>query len=116
MNKETNTIEQALTMYKETVSPSTERLSAILSQIPEQKTLEGRRAIRSPYTWFVVSQFVSLSLLLIVVYPTYNDLAANDPDFYFRTTDTEVAAFEQQIMLEDYNDALGDQINSSLLK
>lgn len=38
MKENTNTIEQALLMYKETVSPSRKNLEMILSQIPEQKT------------------------------------------------------------------------------
>ncbi len=103
MTKGLNTIEQSLAMYKETVSPSKERLSVILSQIPEQTKLEGRRAIRSPYRWLLASQFVSLCLLLVAVLPTYLE-QESDPDFYFRDIDAQVEKFESQIMLEDYSD------------
>jgi hypothetical protein len=105
MTKNTNTIEQALAMYKETVSPSQNHLQAILSQIPEQTKLEGRRAIRSPYRWLLVSQFASLCLLLVAVLPSYIG-EQSDPDFYFRGIDAQVEQFESQIILEDYNDSL----------
>ncbi|MDQ5962340.1 MAG: hypothetical protein QG653_147 [Patescibacteria group bacterium] len=105
MPKAEDTIEQALAMYKETVSPSRKNLQVLLSQIPEQTKLEGRRAIRSPYRWLFASQFVSLCLLAIAIIPAY--LAnESDPDFYFRSIDKEVSAFETQVMLEDYNDTL----------
>jgi hypothetical protein len=102
------TIEQALAMYKETVSPSRENLQAILSQIPEQTKLEGRRAIRSPYRWLVTSQLVSAFLFALVFIPAYQSYEAekNDPDYYFRQIDRDVERFERQMMLEDYNDTL----------
>lgn len=103
---ESKTIEQALAMYKETVSPSKVHLQAILSHIPEQTKLEGRRAIRSPYRWLVTSQLVSVFLLVFVFIPAYQSYEAerNDPDYYFRQIDREVDAFERRMILEDYND------------
>lgn len=92
-------------MYKETVSPSRENLQAILSQIPEQTKLEGRRAIRSPYRWLVASQLVAVCMALVIFIPDYL-ASASDPDYYFRSIDKEVEEFEARIIIEDYNDAL----------
>ena len=100
-----NSTEKALAMYKETVSPSQKHLQLILSQIPEQIKIKDRRVIRSPYRWLVVSQFVSLCLLLIAIIPSYQS-RMDDPDYYFQATDTQVVAFEAGINAEDYNTIL----------
>jgi hypothetical protein len=105
MKTYSDTIEQALAMYTETVSPSQEHLQKILSHIPEQIKQEDRRVIRSPYRWLVVSQFVSLCLLLVAVLPGYTS-RFDDPDYYFQDTDAQVRTFENQIDQEDYNATL----------
>lgn len=98
-------IEKALTMYTETVSPSKKNLHAILSQIPEQTKQEERSAIRSPYRWLIASQFVSLCLLLVAIYPAYTS-RTDDPDYYFLGIDQEVAQFEANLNAEDYQATL----------
>ena len=105
MTQTNTTIEQALAMYKETVSPSPKNLQAILSQIPEQIKQEDRRVVRSPYRWLVVSQFVSLCLLLIAVIPSYES-RFDDPDYYFQDIDAQVRIFESKIDTEDYSATL----------
>lgn len=105
MKNYTNTIEQSLAMYTETVSPSQENLHKILSQIPEQIKKEDRRVIRSPYRWLVVSEFISLCLLLVAVIPSYQS-RLDDPDYYFQDIDAQVQIFEAEIDKEDYNTPL----------
>ena len=105
MKPYSTTTEQALAVYAETVSPSQEHLRKILSQIPEQIKKEDRRVIRSPYRWLVVSQFVSLCILLITIIPTYQT-RLDDPDYYFQDIDAQVHTFEKRITTEDYNTTL----------
>lgn len=99
-HKET-TIEKALTMYKENVSPSETCFQAILSQIPEQQKLKEGRAIRSPYRWLAISQMVTLSAIILAVLPSYvlpPPDAKNNP---YYETDKQIEAFEQQLDNED---------------
>lgn len=74
-----NTIEEAILMYKENVSPSRKNLEMILSQIPEQKTksnlvqpnkVKEARAIRSPYIWIAITEMVTLCSIMFALYPT----------------------------------------------
>ena len=106
-NQKSNSIEEALAMYKENVSPSETSLQAILSQIPEQQKLKEGRAVRSPYRWMAIGQFATMCLIIIAVLPTYllNDGATSNP--YYQT-DKEVEAFERQIDMEDYEHGLHD--------
>ncbi len=90
MKENTNTIEQALLMYKETVSPSRKNLEMILSQIPEQKTKEEARAIRSPYIWIAVTEIMTLCSILSALYPT---LSVN---YYNTQIDTEFSIIDAQ--------------------
>ncbi len=116
-------LSKALATYRETVSPSKENLIAILSHIPEQKNKQGLshmsdvnhqmnkdgegRAIRSPYMWLEVTEFVMLCSLMLVALPTLT-ASINDP---FYSIDKEVEIFEVGIQDQDYNDNL---LNSSL--
>lgn len=109
--KNTNTqqshIEEALTMYKENVSPSETYFQAILSQIPEQQKLKEGRAIRSPYRWLAITQVVTLFAVIIVVLPTYvGDTAISNNPYY--ETDKQVDTFEQKLNNEDYQNNLKD--------
>lgn len=106
-NKHNYTVEDALTMYKENVSPSETYLQAILSQIPEQQKLKEGRAVRSPYRWMAIGQFATMCLIIIAVLPTnlLNEGPTSNP--YYQT-DKEVEAFERQIDLEDYEHGLHD--------
>lgn len=96
-------LEKSLSMYKETVSPSQDMLMEILNQIPEKKknVAEERRAIRSPYIWVAVTQFVSVFILVIALFPTLggNPSYADDP---FYAVDTQVDEFERGINDDDY--------------
>jgi hypothetical protein len=103
----TNKIEQALAMYVENVSPSKENLVAILSQIPEQKKIKKGRAIRSPYMWLEITEFVMLCSIMLVALPTLMK-SINDP---FYQIDKEVEIFEVGIQHQDAEDSL---VNSSL--
>lgn len=107
--KETNNtqLEQVLATYVENVSPSKENLIAILSQIPEQKKQEKGRAIRSPYMWLEVTEFVMLCSIMLVTLPSFMK-SINDP---FYQIDKEVQVFEMGIQNEDQVNTL---IDSSL--
>lgn len=105
-------IEEALTMYKENVSPSETYFQAILSQIPEQQKLKEGRAVRSPYRWLAITQVVTLSAIIMIVLPSYvpptesgDATFANNP---YYETDKQVEAFEQQIDNEDFERNLAD--------
>lgn len=108
---------KVLATYRETVSPSKENLIAILSQIPEQKNKQGLfnlntkhtqmeknvdgRAVRSPYMWLAVTEFVMLCSLMLTLLPTITK-SIDDP---FYSIDREIEIFEAGIQGEDYNDA-----------
>ena len=109
--KDTNTnynhIEDALTMYKENVSPSETCFQAILSQIPEQQKLKEGRAIRSPYRWLAITQVVTLCAIVIAVLPTYftgGEMLSNP----YYETDKQIEAFEQSLDAEDSINNLKD--------
>lgn len=111
---------KALATYRETVSPSKENLITILSHIPEQKNKQGLshvndvnhhmnkdsegRAIRSPYMWLEITEFVMLCSLMLTVLPTITK-SINDP---FYSIDKQVEIFEVGIQDQDYNDNLLD--------
>jgi len=118
--KETNptTIEQALAMYKETVSPSRDAFVNVLNQIPEKEIIkhDDRRAIRSPYRWKLVAfaQVMALSFIVLISYPHYNvtpqeELAALDAGF--SQVDRSIEDFEAGINNEDYTRMLVDYAN-----
>ena len=95
--------EQALSMYKETVSPQRDQLRAILSHIPEvRKTQSLTAAVRSPYTWVVFAQAVMLCSILLAVFPTIHKIYS-DP---FYQIDNQVNAFESGIQQEDSQEDL----------
>lgn len=100
----TSTIEQALTMYKETVPPEISRLSDILSQIPERKVIENGRAVRSPYTWLAFAELAMFCSIVLAVIPTLTKIL-DDP---FYQIDKEVQIFERNIQLEDALTNLSD--------
>lgn len=100
----TNTIEQALTMYMETVSPSEDNLKMILSHIPEKKKREEGRAIRSPYMWMEITEFVMLCSIMLAVIPTFTKII-DDP---FYQIDKQVEIFEMSVESQDYQDSLLD--------
>ncbi len=102
-----NTIEEALTMYKENVSPSETCFQAILSQIPEQQKLKEGRAIRSPYRWLAITQVVTLCAIVIAVLPTYFTSGEMLSNPYYET-DKQIEAFESAIDMEDSESTLRD--------
>ncbi|MCF7844133.1 hypothetical protein K9M47_04560 [Candidatus Gracilibacteria bacterium] len=106
----TTTIEKALLMYAENVSPSQENLKAILSHIPEQKIEKRGRAIRSPYIWVVaVTEFVTIFCIVFAVSisltSTTGGEATQNP---FYAIDMQVVEFEVGIEMEDYKNSLKD--------
>lgn len=94
-------IEKALAMYKENVSPSETYFQAILSQIPEQQKLKEGRAVRSPYRWLAISQMVTLAAVIIVVLPGYILVPADAKNNPYYETDKQIEAFERQLEDED---------------
>jgi hypothetical protein len=109
MKTNTYTIEeQALAMYKETVSPSKDTLVYILNQIPEIKEteLQDRRAIRSPYRWLAFAQLASVFLIALAVYPTLVTPEVAQNPFY--AVDRQVESFEARINQEDQDKMLAD--------
>lgn len=111
-NKHNNTIEEALAMYKETVSPSSGMLINVLNQIPEIKEIKtSGRAIRSPYIWRTVAQVMSVFVVAVaLVYPgsplvTSTSSQESDP---FYAIDKQVDDFETKIHNEDYQNTLKD--------
>jgi hypothetical protein len=104
------TIEEALSTYKGTVSPSRNTLVNILNQIPEKELStkqDDRRAIRSPYRWQV---FVSLVPALIVLFLIYPQSGVQNPyatdSFY--SIDKQIDEFEANMTEEDYQNLLKD--------
>jgi hypothetical protein len=96
------TIEDALFMYKETVSPSKENLINILNQIPEKEPITlPRRVTRSPYIWIAVTNFAVALCLVIVLYPSFNRDVTVTSDNPFSKIDTAVDQFESIIDKED---------------
>lgn len=113
----TPTIEQALLMYKETVSPKEEDLQAILSQLPEKKIESVSPAIRSPYIWIAVTEVMVLCSLLLVILPSYmntgdvektSSFVVTDEGDPFYALDTSVDTFESQMNNGDYENSLID--------
>lgn len=110
-NTNNTTIEQALSMYTETVSPSKENLTMILSHIPEKKNHVDRRAIRSPYIWIAITEVVTLFSILFVISSSlpqtnnFSDTAIQDP---FYVIDMQVDQFEVGIQKQDYENSLID--------
>ncbi len=111
--EDTQGLAKALTMYVETVSPSRDMLVNVLNQIPEKEklTANDRRAIRSPYIWMRVTQFVSVCLIAIALYPSFFQ-SPTSPDTYtdnpFYAIDSQVEDFEAGINEEDYQAMLVD--------
>lgn len=104
-------VERALVMYKENVSPSEISLQKILSQIPESKVHEERRAIRSPYIWLAITQVAMLCSIIIAVIPTVLEPAyMNNP---YHDIDSQIDAFEADIDAQDFtanNQLLGSEL------
>lgn len=111
MSKHTNkTIEKALFMYKETVSPSREILINILNQIPEKEPLViSRRVTRSPYIWIAFAEVATLCSLLFVVYPTFSNIGESERDPFYQI-DNEVNQFEASIDAQDIQIAEQDSL------
>ena len=103
-----NYIEDALSMYKENVSPSESRLQEILSQIPEQTKLKEGRAVRSPYRWLAITQMVTVCAIMIAVLPGYLLLQVENFNNPYYETDGQIEAFEKAIDNEDYENNLKD--------
>ena len=106
-NKHNYTVEDALTMYKENVSPSETYFQAILSQIPEQQKLKEGRAVRSPYRWLAITQMVTVCAIIIAVLPAYLITGESMNNPYYET-DRQVEAFERALDDEDYANNLKD--------
>jgi hypothetical protein len=102
INIQQQTIEEALSMYTETVSPSKNILINILNQIPEKELVQAvpRRVTRSPYIWIAALNIAIVSSFVIVLYPTFEKTIheRNDP---FYQVDQEVTQFETSIDNED---------------
>ncbi len=103
-------IEDALTMYKENVSPSETYFQAILSQIPEQQKLKEGRAVRSPYRWLAITQVVTLSAIIIAILPSYFTQTQSLVSNPYYETEQQIEAFERQIDREDYENNLKDYV------
>ena len=95
-----NVIEQALSTYKETVSPSKDILIKILNQIPEKEidNYDDRRAIRSPY------KYVALCLIVIAVSP--NIMTFYKGEETFASIDNQIDVYEEGINNEDMQNIL----------
>ena len=104
-------VEGALSMYKETVSPSPDTLIKILNQIPEKEPLsQERKAIRSPYIWVAITQAVTVCSILFVLVPTLSEMYIyRDDPFYF--IDKQVESFENGITKEDVAQGMLDYNN-----
>lgn len=99
----TQTIEDALSMYKETVSPSKDTLINILNQIPEKEIVSVpvlRRVTRSPYIWIAALEVVTVCSILFAVFPTFNNTNSHLDDPFYQV-DNQVSQFEQSIDAQD---------------
>lgn len=99
-HNDTNTIEKALFMYKETVSPSRKSFQGILSQIPEQQKPKKGRVIRSPYIWLAITQVVMVCSIVIVMISVVDTPSYESNPFY--QIDKQVDEFNASIANEDY--------------
>lgn len=104
-NQKSNSIEEALAMYKENVSPSETSLQAILSQIPEQQNLKEGRAVRSPYRWLAITQTMTVFAIVLILLPitpqteTQDKTMANQNPYY--EVDKDIESFEASLEEED---------------
>lgn len=116
-NKTADLVEGALSMYKETVSPSRSSLIKILDQIPEKKKMikeqEGR-AIRSPYIWLAITQAVTVCSLVFALYPSLSEIYVYRDDPFYQV-DKQVETFEATITAEDASQMMTDSNNTLLL-
>ena len=102
MNHNPSTVEKALTMYKETVSPTPDALMKILSQIPEQTSKQkGDQAMRSPYIWVAVTQAVTVCMVVLAVFPILTDDMASLYAF-----DVATEAYEMKLDKMEYDDMM----------
>jgi hypothetical protein len=103
MSNNQSTIEKALAMYTETVSPSKDTLVYVLNQIPEIKELKAsdRRAIRSPYRWLAFAQVLSVLVVALAVYPNMTRSPQAENPFY--EVDVQIEQFERGLDAEDYD-------------
>ena len=99
-------VENALSLYKETVSPSEQSLHVLLSQIPEQQKQEKRRAVRSPYIWLAVTQLVMVCSIILIMVSTINQPGYLSNPFY--QADKQIDQFESTTLEEDYQKSLID--------
>lgn len=97
-------------MRKETVSPNRNCLQEILSQIPEKKTQEDRRAIRSPYTWIAITEIATVLSLFLAILPSYITLTngSRSYEIEIQKIDSNLDSFERLIDNEDYQKTLDD--------
>jgi hypothetical protein len=102
-NYTTKKTEEALSMYKETVSPSRDTFINILNQIPEkERLLVPRRVTRSPYIWIAVTNFAVALCLFVVLDPGFSrDGNTNNTDNPFSKIDAQIYQFESTIDKED---------------
>ncbi len=108
MKKDLNKIEDAINMYKATVSPSKDAFLNLLNQMPEKKdNVSFAKVIRSPYMWRTLSNAMPLFVVALLLIPTANSYF-EDP---FYKEDKKVEAFEIWLDEIDYNKSLSDYKN-----
>jgi hypothetical protein len=113
--KETS-IERALSMYRETVSPPRSILINVLNQIPEiQELPKGGVSVRSPYIWIIATQAVSLFLMVVSIYPTLSMMTdTRVAAVEFDLIDKQIASYEAGIDTQDTNSLLIDYSDTNL--
>lgn len=102
-NIQKQTIEKALFMYKETVSPSKSTLINILNQIPEKEKVSVpafKRVTRSPYIWITTLPLVAFCSIMVIVFPSFQNINMH-PNEPFYKIDNQVTQFETSIDAED---------------
>ncbi len=113
-NTTTREIEDALAMYRETVSPTFPMLESILNQIPEKSIKKKEvQAIRSPYIWLGITQAVTVCAIVFALLPTLSEsyITRDDP---FYSIDKNIERFEQRINEEDLSQVMIDYNNNNL--
>lgn len=106
----TSRIEEILIEGKKEILPNEDLMLSILNQIPEKKNNYAintkKILIRSPYLRIAFTQVISLCLLLVVVYPTY-EIKYSDFQIEkeFTSIDSQIEKFEEYMDKTDFEES-----------
>lgn len=100
----TSRIEEILIEGKKETLPNKKLMFSILNQIPEKKNNVSNIVIKSPYLRVVFTQVMSLCLLLVIVYPTYDVDDQTQINRDLSSIDIQAEEFETYMDQTDYEE------------